>query len=94
MYYHVGKYLSELFNPLTCNKYTIKDSFDAVARLKNITQELFDQCYRFISFDVVSLFTSVSLQKTINITLKNVFVEKGINTTIKKNTMRKYKRHL
>ena len=94
MYYHVGKYLSELFNPLTCNKYTIKDSFDAVTRLKNIPQELFDQCYRFISFDVVSLFTSVSLQKTINITLKKVYVEKGINTTIKKNTIRKYKRHL
>ena len=51
------------FNPLTCNRYTIKDSFDAVTRLKNITQELFDQCYRFLSFDVVSLFTSESLQK-------------------------------
>ena len=82
------------FNPLTCNKYTIKDSFDTVTRLKNITQELFDQCYRFLSFDVVSLFTSESLQKTINITLKNVYVEKEINTAIKKNTMRKYKRHL
>ena len=50
---------------------------------------MFDQGYRFVSFDVVSLFTNVPLQKTINIILKKVYVEKVINTTIKKNTMRK-----
>ena len=41
----------------------IKDSFDAVTRIKNIPQELFDQGYRFASFDVVSFFTNVPLQK-------------------------------
>ena len=30
VHYHVGKYLSELFNPLTSNECTIKDYFDAV----------------------------------------------------------------
>ena len=89
MHYQVGKYLSELFTPLTANEYTIKDSFDAVTRIKNIPQELFDEGYRFVSFDVVSLFTNVPLQKTINIILKKVYEEKVINTTIKKNTMRK-----
>ena len=61
VHYHVGKYLSELFNPLTSNEYTIKDSFDAATRINNIPQELFDQGYRFVSFDVVSLFTNVPL---------------------------------
>ena len=41
----------------------IKDSFDAVTRIKNIPQELFNQGYRFVSFDVASFFTNVPLQK-------------------------------
>ena len=45
--------------------------------------------YIFVSFDVVSLFTNVSLQKTIDIILKKFYVEKVMNTTIKKNSMRK-----
>ena len=36
VHYHVGKYLSELSNPLTSNEYTIKYFFDAVTRIKNI----------------------------------------------------------
>ena len=84
VHYHVGKYLSEIFNPLTNNEYTIKDSFDAAARINNIPQELFDQRYRFLSFNVVFLFTNMSLQKTINIISKKIYVEKVINTTIKK----------
>ena len=91
MHYHGGKYFSELFNPLTSNEYIIKDSFDAVTRTKNILGELFDQGYGFVSFDVVSVFTNVPLQKAINIVLKKVYMEKVLNTTIKKNT---YKRHL
>ena len=43
VHYRVGKYLSELLNPLTSNEYTIKDSFDAFTPIKNILQELFDR---------------------------------------------------
>ena len=50
---------------------------------------MFDQGYRFVSYDVASLFTNVPLEKTINIILKAVYVEKVINNTIKRNTMRK-----
>ena len=89
VHYHVVKYLSELLNPLTNNEHTIKNSFDTVTRIKNIPQELLDQGYRSVLFDVVSLFTNLPLQKTINIILKKVYVEKVINTTIKKNSMRK-----
>lgn len=63
VYYHVRKYLNEVFNPLIINEYTIKDFFDAFTRIKNIPQELFDQGYRCVSFDVVPLFTKVPLQK-------------------------------
>ena len=52
--YHVRKYLSGLFNSLTSNEYTIKDFFDVVTRIKSSPQELFDQGFRFASFDVVS----------------------------------------
>ena len=89
VHYHVGKHLSELFNPLSSNEYTIIDSFHDVPQIKNILQELFDQGYRFASFDAVSVFTNAALQKTINIIFKKVYVEKVINTTIRKNTMRK-----
>ena len=50
VYYHIGKKLSELFNPLTSNKYSIKDYLYAVTRIKDIPQELLDQGYRFVSF--------------------------------------------
>ena len=43
----------------------IKDYFDAVTPIKNILQELLDQGYRFVSFDVVSVFTKVPLQSTL-----------------------------
>ena len=74
MHQYVQKYLSELLNPLTSNEYTIKDSFDAATRIKSIPQQLLDQGYRFVSFDVVSLFTNVPLQKKIDVILKNVYV--------------------
>ena len=50
---------------------------------------MFDQGYRFASFDDVSLFTNVPLQKSIYTIFKKVYVKKVINTTIKKNTIRK-----
>ena len=70
IHYHVGKYLSELFNPLTSSEYTIKNSFDAVTQIKHIPQVLFDQDYRFVLFHVVSLFTNVPLQKQSTLYLK------------------------
>ena len=67
MHYQVGKCLSGFFNPLTSTDYIIKDSFDAATRIKNIPLKLFDEGYKFTSFDAVSLFTKVPLQKTITI---------------------------
>ena len=47
VHYRAEKHLHELFNPLTINKCTIKDSLHDVPRSKNIPKELFNQGYRF-----------------------------------------------
>ena len=44
--------------------------------------------YKMMSFDVKSLFTNVSLEKTIEITLKRIYERKEINTSISKKEMK------
>ena len=67
----------------------MKDTFDAVSAIKAIPQDLFDQGYCFVSFDVQSLFTNVPLKRTINIVLSRVFDDKSIDTTLQKRTLKK-----
>ena len=81
-HYNVGKFLSSLLNPFTVNDYNLRDSFHALSEIKTIPQSLFDKDYRFVSFDIVSLFTNVPLKRTIEIILKRVFENKLINTTL------------
>ena len=64
-HYNVGKFLSSLLNPLTINEYNLTDSFEAVSAIKAIPQNLFDEGFRFVSFDIESLFTNVPLKPTI-----------------------------
>ena len=85
----IGKFLSSLLQPLTHNDYNLKDSFDAVKRIRSIPPELFDNGYQFVSFDVQSLFTNVPVKKAINIILDRVYNKKLINTNLKKRTMKK-----
>ena len=87
--YHVGQYLSEIFQALTVNNYKIEDSFVVVNRMINIPQKLFNEGYRFVSFNVKSLFTNVLLQRSINVISKRIYDDKLIDTDIKKNTKRK-----
>lgn len=84
-HYNVGKFLASLLNPLTINDYDLKDTFDAVSAIKAIPQDLFDQGYRFVSFDVESLFTNVPLKHAVNIVLSRVFNDKSIDTIRYKN---------
>ncbi|XP_066931458.1 uncharacterized protein [Clytia hemisphaerica] len=88
-HYSVGKYLTNLLNPLTVNDYTLKDSFDAAEKIKQIPKELFDDGYVFVSFDVTSLFTNVPLSKTINIIIDRIYNKNLLQTKISKNTLRK-----
>ena len=67
-HYSVGKYLSELLNPLTYNIYTVKDSFDAANKVNQIPSNVQNSDeYVFVSLNVVSLFTNVPLKKTVDI---------------------------
>ena len=69
-YYSVGKYLSELLNPLTENEYSLRDSFNAAKRI-NRTLPLVqgNKEYMFGSLNVVSLFTNFPLRQIFNIIL-------------------------
>ena len=62
-------FLANLLNPLTLNDLTVKDSFDAANKIQEIPKELFDSGYKFVRFDVTSLFTSVALARTTDIVL-------------------------
>ena len=88
-HYNVGKFLSSLLNPLTINDYNLRDFFHALSAIKSIPQNVFDEGYPFISFDVVSLFTNVPLKRSIDIILKRVFEDKLIDTTLTKRTLKK-----
>ena len=89
-YYGISKFLSNLLNPLTENQYVVKDSFAAANKIREISKELFDHGYRFVSFDVESLFTSIPLSKTINIILDRIYNKKPLKTNIEKRTMKKF----
>ena len=68
----------------------VKDSFAAANKIREISKELFDHGYRFVSFDVESLFTSIPLSKTINIILDRIYNKKPLKTNIEKRTMKKF----
>ena len=74
---------------MTQNTYSLKDSFEAADKIKAIPQTWYDEGYRLISFDVVSLFTNVPLRKTVNVILDRVYKDKVIQTNLKKRTLKK-----
>ena len=88
-YYGIAKFLANLLNPLTLNDFTVKDSFDAANKIQQIPKELFDSGYKFVSFDVISLFTNVPLAKTIDIILKCVYSENLVTTNLTKRLIKK-----
>ena len=69
---NLGKFISNLLNPLTHNKFALKDTFDAVNIINTIPTHLFNDGYQLLSFDLTSLFTNVPLTKTINIITKTI----------------------
>ena len=88
-HYGVGKFLSQLLQPLTINEHTVKDTFDAKSRIRTINQALFSQGYQYVSFDVESLFTNVPLEGTLAVIEKRIYDEKELYTSLKKITLRK-----
>ena len=88
-HYGVGKFLTSLLNPLTQNEYHLKDSFSAAEKINQIPDNLYEEGYKLVSFDVKSLFTNVPLNKTIQVILDRVYNKKQISTTLKKRTLKK-----
>ena len=88
-HYNVGKFISELLQPLTLNNYHLKDSFETADRIKSIPAELFADGYRFVSFNVKSLFTNVPLKRTIDVILDRCYKQNLISTTLTKRTLKK-----
>ena len=88
-HYGAGKYLSNLFNLLTLNEYSLKDSFETTQRVHSIPTKLFAQGYRYVSFDVIPLFTNVPLKQTIEIILKRVYNDQLVQTKLKKTYLEK-----
>ena len=88
-HHNVGKYLSNLLRPLTLNDFTLRDSFETAQSIRNIPKELYDDGYAFVSFDVVSLFTNVPLERTINVIMNRIYDKKLIQTNLKKSTLKK-----
>ena len=83
--YKTSKYLAELLAPLAKSRYTVTSTKDFITKMKTVKPP---DGYEMISFDVVSLFTNVPLEKTIDIIIKKVYKEKLIKTKIKANKLR------
>ena len=67
---------------VTLNDFIVNDSFDAAKKIQKIPRELFDSGYKFVSNDVISLFTNLPLAKTIDIILKRVYSENLVTTNL------------
>ena len=88
-YSGIGNYLKNVLHPLTINRYSMKDSFEANDEIRKMNFSLLNEGYRLVSFDVVSLFTNVPLRRTINVILERIYKDKVIETKLKKRTLKK-----
>ena len=84
--YQISKYLATLLQPITKSEFTIESTKDFVGKIrsKNI-----DKRFEMVSFDVVSLFTSVPLDFTIELILKKVYDENLIETKLKRDDLKR-----
>ena len=71
--YNLASELSKIISPFATNEYTIRNTFTFVAQLQELR---FDDCY-LVSFDVSSLFTSIPLDQTIEITLDVLYKDRS-----------------
>ena len=89
-HYNVGKYITKLLNPLRQDEYSLKDTFNAAERIKEIPKKLIrNEEYILISLDLVSLFTNVPFRKTVNIISDPIYNQKIIKTTLWKKVLKK-----
>ena len=83
--YYLAKHLAKILTPLSKSEYTVQNTKDFV---KFIKPQKIPSNHQLISFNVVSLFTSVPIDATIDIIIRRIYESKEIDTTITKNEMR------
>ena len=82
--YNLDRFLCTLLSPLVLNDYSCKGTFSFVSQIKNANlSKTF-----LVSYDVTSLFTSISLQETIDIAINLIF-NHNPNLTITKKELKK-----
>ena len=64
-------------NALINNADSIRNTFEAVNKIRSVSPELFEQGYCYYSVTVASLFTIVPSNRTIKIILKRVYEKKA-----------------
>ena len=76
--YNLIRFLCDLLSPLVPNDYSCKDTFSFVSQIKsaNLSRKF------LVSYDVISLFTNIPLQETIDIAI-NIIFNHNLNITIK-----------
>ena len=67
--YNLARFFCDLLSPLVPNDYSCKDNFSFVSQIKNAN--LFMKL--LVSYDVISLFTDIPLQETIDIAINLIF---------------------
>ena len=77
--YQISKNLAKLLAPLTKSEYNIESTKEFIDKLKQLK---IDEGYKMVSLDVVSLFTSVPLDYTINVILDQIYKDKMIKTKL------------
>ena len=68
--YKLAKYLAKLLSPLSKSQYTVQNTKEFINYIK---KQKNPSNYKMISFDVISLFTNVPIDATINIILKHIY---------------------
>ena len=77
--YSISKHLANVLAPLTKSVHNIESTKDFISKLKRVRIQ---NGYQMVSLDVVSLFTSVPLDYTINIILDKIYKDKLIQTKL------------
>ena len=69
--YHLAKYLAKVSSALAYSQYTIRNSINLMNKVKN---GRIPQGFNMVAFDGKHLFISVPLEKTIDISLEQIYL--------------------
>ena len=83
--YYLAKHLAKGLAPLSKSEYTVQKTKDFVNFIK---PRKIPSNHQLILFDIVSLFTNVPIDATIDIIIRRIYEFKEIDTRITKNEMR------